>query len=305
MGRFKNEMGDNLKLCLRQIMQMNNKDPDSLLLEDPVRRFLIDEFRTANKRGDDRFTAKEFNDVVKALELGFDDYELGEIFSKADSDKTGLASLLNCVNAVSQDRGTELTFRVLFSTLADELGVSVGYRSSSKRRNIAKRTAFLQFEALTTDLTTKLINLLDVGVEMDDERKFYDNLRDAFNAFDADGSGELSYNEFKEVCKFLGKPTSESEISALFQAADTDRSGILDFDEVASAIMGEAAAQKHGLMNSLTKANDLVDSVSGAFASFKGSLAELGASADERAREKRKSTDCVAACLGTGQGTQG
>ena len=114
------------------------------------------------------------------------------------------------------------------------MGVSVGYRFSFKRRNIAKRTAFLQFEALITDL----INLLDVQTELDDERKFYDNLPDGFNAFDADGSGKLNYNEFKEVCKFLGKPTQENEISALFQAADADRSGILDFNEVAVAIMG-------------------------------------------------------------------
>ena len=149
---------------------------------------------------------------------------------------------------------------------------------------IWRRNAFLQFESLTTDLTTKLINLLDVQTEFDDERKFYDNLRDAFNAFDADGSGELNYSEFKEVCKFLGKPTQENEINALFQAADADRSGILDFDEVAVAIMGPEAAEKHGLMNSLTKANDLIDSVSGAFASFKGKLAEMRANANERAR---------------------
>ena len=104
------------------------------------------------------------------------------------------------------------------------------------------------------------------------------------HAFDAEGSGELSFTEFKEVCKFLGKPTTESDIQALFQHADADRSGILDFDEVAVAIMGHEAATKHGLMNSLTKANDLVDSVAGAFASFKGSLAEMGANADQRAR---------------------
>jgi hypothetical protein len=45
-----------------------------------------------------------------------------------------------------------LTFRVLFSTLADELGVSVGYRSSSQRRKVAHRQNFLSFEKLTTDL---------------------------------------------------------------------------------------------------------------------------------------------------------
>jgi len=39
----------------------------------------------------------------------------------------------------------------------------------------------------------------------------------------------------------------------------------------------------YGLMNSLTKANDLIDSVSGAFAFFKGQSAEMEANADKRA----------------------
>lgn len=111
--------------------------------------------------------------------------------------------------------------------------------------------------------------------EFDDERKFYDNLRDAF---DADGSGEL------ELQRIQGSMQIPYEINGLFQAADADRSGILDFDEVAVAIMGPEAAEKHGLMNSLTKANYLVDSVSGAFASFKGQFAEMRANANERAR---------------------
>ena len=63
-------------------------------------RVLIDEFRTANKRGGDRFTSKEFADVVKVLELGFDGYGLGELFAVADTDKTGLASLLSCVTFI-------------------------------------------------------------------------------------------------------------------------------------------------------------------------------------------------------------
>ena len=78
-------------------MQMNNNGLDSILLEDSVRQFLIDEFQAANKRSDDQFTSKEFADVVKVFELGFDDYELEEFFAAADIDKTGLANLLSCV----------------------------------------------------------------------------------------------------------------------------------------------------------------------------------------------------------------
>ena len=62
LGRFKQLMGDKLKLCLRQVMSMSGKNADSILIEDPVRRFLLDEFCATNNRGDDGFTAKELID---------------------------------------------------------------------------------------------------------------------------------------------------------------------------------------------------------------------------------------------------
>ena len=142
----------------------------------------------------------------------------------------------------------------------------------------------MEIESLTEVLTDKLIDLLDASAELDEDKKFYTNLRDAFNAFDEDGSGELSYTEFKEVCKFLGSPTKEDEIKALFQKTDADNSGVLDFSEVAMSIMGPEKAMKYSLPSNLRKANDLVDSVSGAFSTFKGSLTELAADAEERAR---------------------
>jgi hypothetical protein len=182
------------------------------------------------------------------------------------------------------ERSTELTFRVLFTKLADELGISVGYTSSSQSRKITHRSNYLDIETLTEQLTSKLIHLLDAEADLDEDKKFYGNLRDAFNAFDEDGSGELAYQEFKEVCKFLGSPTKEAEIKALFLSTDTDNSGVLDFAEVAVAIMGPEKAMKYSMASSLTKANNLVDSVSGAFASFKGSLSEMAHDADERAR---------------------
>ena len=76
------------------------------------------------------------------------------------------------------ERANELTFRVLFTKLADELGVSVGFRSSSQRRKISHRQAYLQFEQLADGLSNKLLKLLDEDEDFDEESKFYENLRD-------------------------------------------------------------------------------------------------------------------------------
>ena len=73
---------------------------------------------------------------------------------------------------------------------------------------------------------------------------------------------------------FLGNPTKEEEIHAAFYGADLDASGVLDFDEVAISIMGAERAQKFDVLTQLIRSNELVDSVSGAFKTFQGSLGE-------------------------------
>ena len=64
-------------------------NPDSLVLEDPVRKFLVEEFRANNNRNDDRLTLKEFMTTISTLELGFNEEDLQALFREADADNTG------------------------------------------------------------------------------------------------------------------------------------------------------------------------------------------------------------------------
>ena len=112
--RFKHEMSDNLKLCLRSVMQMNKKNPDSILIEDPVRRFIIEELRANNNRGDDRFTAGEFKSTLDTLQLGFSEEEIATLYTAADSEQTGLAELVKCINVVTDEVIHLLFFSLLF-----------------------------------------------------------------------------------------------------------------------------------------------------------------------------------------------
>ena len=108
--RFKHEMSDNLKLCLRSVMQMNKKNPDTILIEDPVRRFMIEELRTNNNRGDDRFTAGEFKSTLDTLQLGFSEEDIANLYTAADSEQTGLAELVKCINVVTD----KVSYRFFF-----------------------------------------------------------------------------------------------------------------------------------------------------------------------------------------------
>jgi Ca2+-binding EF-hand superfamily protein len=60
-----------------------------------------------------------------------------------------------------------------------------------------------------------------------------DELREAFNLFDADGDGQVSMTELENMFMKLGTDgqINESEIHALLKIADKDESGTITFDE--------------------------------------------------------------------------
>jgi Ca2+-binding EF-hand superfamily protein len=62
-------------------------------------------------------------------------------------------------------------------------------------------------------------------------------LRATFDDFDKDGSGELDLSELREVLRaFLGPKVTERKILRIFKAADTDKSGAIDFQEFVDAM---------------------------------------------------------------------
>merc|ERR1719399_521735 len=80
---------------------------------------------------------------------------------------------------------------------------------------------------------------LDTPLGADEQRRLFD-------AFDLDGSGEISRVEFIQVVENLGLHISRDELSAILRAADTDNSGQISFDEFSQlldkAVDGSATA---------------------------------------------------------------
>ena len=68
-------------------------------------------------------------------------------------------------------------------------------------------------------------------------------LREAFDIFDADQSGTMDVRELEMAMRGLGLNPSPAEVEQILAAADTDRSGEIDFDEFVAAVSGGPRGQ--------------------------------------------------------------
>ena len=76
---------------------------------------------------------------------------------------------------------------------------------------------------------------LDTVIEdMIKERKGTDRVVEIFNSIDADGSGELDFDEFSDAYKKINPDVSIVQLQAMFEEADIDGNGTLDLEEVST-----------------------------------------------------------------------
>ena len=57
-----------------------------------------------------------------------------------------------------------------------------------------------------------------------------DGLREAFNVFDKDGSGFITFEELKQVMESLGEKLTDAEVNEMLTEADEDSDGQVSFE---------------------------------------------------------------------------
>ena len=83
--------------------------------------------------------------------------------------------------------------------------------------------------------------ILEAAPSDSGDREELAEIREAFAAVDADGSGQLNPKEFREAIAQLKGPSAmtDGDITALFDSIDTDHSGKIDMHEFIRAALGK------------------------------------------------------------------
>ena len=69
-----------------------------------------------------------------------------------------------------------------------------------------------------------------------------EEIREAFNLFDTDGSGSIDYKELKAAMRALGFETKKEEMQKIIDEIDADGSGEIEFPEFMQMMTGKMGA---------------------------------------------------------------
>eukprot|EP00494_Astrolonche_serrata_P025454 UN25715 len=91
--------------------------------------------------------------------------------------------------------------------------------------------------------------LCDIAGKEHDTKKGEEQrqMRETFDKFDRNSSGELNLEEYKKAWRFLGRGGTDDEIKKAFTTVDIDNSGFIEWDEFIFSLEGEDS-KKYGLL---------------------------------------------------------
>ena len=80
-------------------------------------------------------------------------------------------------------------------------------------------------------------NYEERGISMEDVKQ----IKEAFDLFDADKSGQVEISELKEALSNIGLTTESATLNNIMESLDTDHSGQVDFDEFFNLLATKAS----------------------------------------------------------------
>jgi Ca2+-binding EF-hand superfamily protein len=159
------------------------------------------------------------------------------------------------------------------------------YKNSATRRRLMKKQMDDELELKMNSVIDRLRDISGTAAADGKDRAklnaYYKQLKDTFNAFDKDGSGQLQFPEYWEAWKYLNQPDDEELCKKSFDGVDYDRSGFVEWSEFVFSIMRDDAGLvgPHADLETLL---GLLDGIDELLRAGQASLMETKASVEER-----------------------
>jgi Ca2+-binding EF-hand superfamily protein len=115
-------------------------------------------------------------------------------------------------------KGTGLVQRKELKVMMRALGIEA--RKETLARLQAGRTGPMQYEEFLSLMTTLL-----------NEKDIHDEMMRAFNLFDMDGRGKITFEDLKRVANELNEVLSDDELREMIREADIDQDGAVNASE--------------------------------------------------------------------------
>ena len=112
-------------------------------------------------------------------------------------------------------------------------------------------------------------------------------MKDTYNGFDADGSGQMGFPEYVEAWKFLSQPGDHATIKKAYDSVDVDGSGSIDWHEFVFSIMGQSAL-KYGVLADMEELQRLLGNTLKQYTILRETLQEVRANNDVRAERNSR-----------------
>ena len=224
----------------------------------------LEPWRFLNQPGEDAQVKQAFDsvDVDESGVVDFDEF----VFSIMGEDALKYGKLAALEKLVSLLEGVMKDYALVQDTLNDA-------RANSETR--ADRNAELRarLENMRSEVGGQINDLISkmMGVNPEDvltDEEINAHLKEAFERFDEDNSGQLGKWEFVQAWMFLGLKGNESEIHNSFDEVDADSSGLVSLNEFTTAIRSSRLTEL-SLSTVLQKMGVQLNNMDGQYESFK------------------------------------
>jgi len=272
LNALKAEMDGQVGKLFGRMAGLTGMDPAQFLSPEVLDKHLTDAFNKYDYTGDGRLSFKEFADAWRELGLKGSQEELRDAFNTVDQDKSGLVDVHEFKTAVKDNRLTELNLSVLL----DAMGVQIdsiqdrfqAFNATQSRRRQQRKSMEATLAERLGDCVASLCKITGKPRDMK-KAEVNREMRETFDKFDRNGSGELNLLEYKKAWKFLGKPGTEQDMENAFRSVDIDDSGYIEWDEFVFSLQGEEA-MKYGLLADMELMLTLLGEISGDLMTLRG-----------------------------------